>query len=469
VPLRRRGHRWSLAAVVVAGTLLLWAAPAHAGGVLRGLCEPGMVESWRDGGPAVIEEFQNDLGADVVRVNFCWNDAEESPGVYEQDYIGRAVSAVREIRARGMQALVVVWEPPTWASDRSLWGRPAPQDTAGVYHSYYPPALDSLDELEVFMRYFSSLLQGEVLAYSCWVEPNLWTYMYPQRTASAPDFAVRRYARILEAFSKGVRAGDPQAQVVAGETCPTGDNTRLSTSPQRFARRLAALGGGAHFDVYAHHPYPTGGNARIAPGALPRDPSHTVWLGNIDTLLDVFPGKPFYLTEFAYATAPSMLFGVWVSQSLQASYLKAAFRLAAKHDQVKMLVWFPRTDWAANGTYHDVMGHYCGLVRLDGRRKRAYFAFAGGNQLTLADLGSVTRGGALTLRGALTSARLGALGGKELVVLAHRPHRPWVVVAKTRSQFDGSYRLTVRPYASATWKVRWSGVVTSRQQWVPVR
>ena len=467
--MRDWGRNLSLAACLAAGALLLLAAPAQAGDVLRGVCEPGMVEGWRDGGEALVAEFADDLGADVMRINFRWNEAEPAPGVYEPDYIGRAVSAIRAARARGMKVLLVVWEAPEWASDRALWGTAPPGDRAGEYHSYYPPTLASLDELRAFMTYFSTMLRGEVFAYSCWVEPNLWTYLYPQRTASDKSFAVRRYAAILKSFSAGVRAGDPQAKVVAGETCPTGDDSRLRTSPQRFARRLAALGGAAYFDVYAHHPYPTGGNARIAPSALPEDPSHTVWLANLGTLLTVFPGKPFYLTEYAYPTAYSLLFGVAVSEPKQAEYLRTAFRMVARHDQVQMLAWFPRTDYADNGTYNDTMGHYCGLVRLDGTRKRAYYVFAGGNKLTLGDLGGVSPGGLLTLQGALTSVRLGPLGGKQLVVLAHRPNRPWVEIARTTTRSDGTYRIGLRPYASATWKVRWTGVVTSPRRWAPVR
>lgn len=454
--------------VAVAAALAAVATAARAGEVLRGVCEPGLVESWRDGGPAVVAEFADDLGAEVVRVNVCWSDAEQAPGVYDEDYIGGAVSAVAETRARGMQALVVVWETPRWASDRALWGRPAPGDEAGVYHTYYPPALDSLDELQDFMRELAGRMQGQVLAYSCWVEPNLWTYLYPQRTADDAAFAARRYARMLAAFWRGVRAGDPAAAVVAGETAPTGDDSRLRTSPERFARQLARQGAGQFFDVYAHHPYPTAGNPRIKPSALPRDPDHTVWLANLGRLLRVFPGKPFYLTEFAYATSYSLLFGVWVSEPRQAAYLREAFKVAARYDRVRMLVWFPRADWSATGSYDDRLGHYCGLVRLDARRKRAYYAFAGGNQLTLDDPGRVPRGGVVRLRGTLSSARLGTLPGKDLEVLARRPGHSWVVVAHVRTRDAGTYSVGLRTWASAQWKVRWRGVVASPRRWVLV-
>ena len=466
--LHRACRRFAVALVFAVGVLLVAVAPAQAGTVLRGICEPSLLDTWRFDGPAAVEEFSDRLGADVVRVNLIWSWAEPSPGVYDEDYMGRVVGAVREIRSHGMQVLIVVFEAPRWASDRALWATALPGDRTGVYHTYYPPALDSLDELQVFMEQLSAGLQGEVLAYACWNEPNFWMYFYPQQTSSDAAFAARRYTRMLAAFSRGVRAGDPQAKVVAGETAPFGNNTTLRTSPQRFARQLARAGAGEYFDAYSHHPYAFGGNADIAPAALPRDPQHTVWLANIDALLDIFPGKPLYLTEFGYATAPNRVFGLWVSRARQASYLKAAFRVASRQTGVEMLVWFPRRDSSDSGTYSSPWGNYCGLVTLRGQPKRAYFAFAGGNELTLSDPGGVARGGSLVLRGVLTSARMGPLADKALAVLARRPGRSWVMVTTATTRSDGSYVVRLRPYASATWKVRWSGVVTSPRRWVPV-
>lgn len=454
--------------MVVALSCVLAAAPARGTPVLRGICDPGLIESWRSNGPAVVREFATRLGADVVRLNLRWSESEHRRGVYDEDYLGRALRAAQAIRAHGMQAVIVVYEPPRWASDRRFWGSPVNGDRAGVYQPYYPPSLESLAAFRAFAQHLAQNLQGQVLAYSCWVEPNLWTYFYPQRTASDPAFAAHRYTKMLAAFSQGVRAGDPAALVVAGETSPTGDNTKLRTSPGRFARQIRAAGAAAYFDVFAHHPYPVAGNSRIAPGAMPRDPSHTVWLANLGTLLEVFPGKSYYLSEFAYATTYSMLFGVRVSDAKQAAYLTAAYRIAGRYPQVQLLTWFPRKDYATNRTYHDRFGNYSGLRTLRGLRKRAYYAFAEGNDLTLSPASAVRRGATLTLRGRLTSERMGALANKALVVTKRRPGHSWALVARTQTRSDGTYVVRLRPSRSATWKVSWSGVVTSPADWVPV-
>ena len=455
--------------VVVAGFMHAGVAQARSAPVLRGICDPGLIEGWSTRGPAVVREFSTSLGADVVRINLRWSESEQRRGVYDEDYLGRAQAAVQAIRAHGMQAVVLVYQPPRWASDRRFWGTPVNGDRAGVYQPYYPPSIDSLDAFQAFAQHLAQKLEGEVLGYSCWVEPNLWTYLYPQRTSSDSAFAAHRYTRMLKAFSQGVRAGDPAAQVIAGETSPTGDNTRLRTSPRRFAVQMRLAGAAEHFDVFAHHPYPVAGNKRIAPAAMPRDPSHTVWLANLGSLLGVFPDKPFYLTEFAYATAPSHLFGVWVSDAQQAAYLNAAFRVASRYDRVQLLLWFPRKDHAAGASYRDPWGNFSGLRTLRGVRKRAYYAYAGGNQLTMKAPPSVRSGGTLTLRGRLTSERMGALAGKSLNVVARRPGKSRASVTRARTRSDGSYVVRVRVRRSATWKVSWSGVVASPTDWVPVK
>ena len=468
--MRRAGLATALCVLVViaAGYVSAGAAQAREAPLLRGICDPGLIESYRTRGPAVVNEFGTRLGADVVRINLRWSESEQRRGAYDEDYLGRALRAVSDVRAQGMRAVVLVYQAPGWASDRQLWDRPISGDRPGVYQSYYPPSLDSLDAFRAFAQHLAQKLQGQVLAYSCWVEPNLWTYLYPQRTSADPAFAAHRYARMLAAFSRGVRAGDPDALVVAGETSPTGDNTRYRTSPLRFARQLRDTGAAADFDVFAHHPYPVAGNRDISPAAIPRDPSQTVWLGNLGSLLAVYPSKAFYLSEFAYSTASGGVLGVAVDQVHQATYLSASYRIAARYPQVQLLTWFPRQDHSDSGTYSDRYGVFGGLRDLRGAPKRAYYAFAGGNQLTMSSSGALRRGATLTLRGRLTSERMGGLGGKDLAVMARHPGGSWVTVTSVRTRSDGSYVVGLRPQRSATWRVHWAGVVTSPADWVPV-
>jgi hypothetical protein len=213
-----------------------------------------------------------------------------------------------------------------------------------------------------------------VQALECWNEPNLWTFLYPQRTASDPYFGARSYLRMLRAFQAGVRRSGMDVQVVAGATAPVGLNDVYRTSPQRFARFLRRAGAARLFDVYSHHPYTPGGSVSAAPGRPPNDPSTTVTLYNLRALLRVFPRKPFYLTEYGYCTQSSLAFGGFaVSEAQQARYLTRAFHMAGTHRQVKVMIWFLLRDqrpYAGPGT-----GVYSGLRRVDGSRKPAWYAF----------------------------------------------------------------------------------------------
>jgi hypothetical protein len=215
---------------------------------------------------------------------------------------------------------------------------------------------------------------GKVNAVEVWNEPNLWLFLYPQRTASDPLYGAHAYLRMLKAFHQGVSRARTGVRVVAGTTAPVGLNDVYRTSPQRFARALKRAGAARYFDVYSHHPYTPGGSIYHAPGQPPNDPSTTVTLFNLRTLLRLFPSKPFYLSEYGYSTSPSTMFGLSVSEAQQARYLKDAFSIAGRHAQVKMLCWYLLRDQAPAGGHPD-SGVYTGLRRVDGSRKPAWYAF----------------------------------------------------------------------------------------------
>ena len=142
----------------------------------------------------------------------------------------------------------------------------------------------------------------------------------------------------------------------------------LGSGAQHGAARL--------FDVYAHHPYVPAGDANTLPAQAPCFPATTVTIGNLSTLLRIFPGKPFYLSEYGFNTLPSLDYGRFaVSEAQQARDLKSAYAVAGRYPQVKALFWFLAQDVrpAAASAAHGV---YTGLQRLDGSRKPSWYAFA---------------------------------------------------------------------------------------------
>ena len=82
--------------------------------------------------------------------------------------------------------------------------------------------------------------------FSVWNEPNLGLFLVPQfRDERIVSPAL--YARLFRAAYRGIKKGDPNAIVAAGETSnrginrPTGQPGRDSVAPATFARRLAEV------------------------------------------------------------------------------------------------------------------------------------------------------------------------------------------------------------------------------------
>jgi hypothetical protein len=460
----------------VVALALAWAlclAPAaRAATVLRGLNDGALPTPSAGVRAQHLHEIRSELRASVLRVNCSWPLAEPAQGTYsdtdDSGYLSGLEQTVVAAHALGLKVIVTMCYVPQWASDSTYWDDPLPGYSNG-YQSFYPMKAAALADYQAFANHLATVLKGEVLGYEAFDEPNLWPYIYPQRTARDPWFAAREYLKYLKAFGAGVKAGDPGALVIAGSTAPTGTNDDYRTAPQTFAAELKALGAGAYFDVYAHHPYVPGGAADMDPGLPPMFPSHTVSLSNIGTLLKIFPKKPFYLTEYGFSTEPSVAFGPRVSEGQQAAYLTKAYALAARHAQVKLLVWQPLQDTSPSGKPTDPNGCYLGLRRVSGTAKPAWYAFARGNHITLSAPPRARRGTRISLRGWYTCASIGGVPGRRLLVERKVGAGRWRVVRAVTTGAGGAYAARVTLSATERLRVVFTGVATSRQRLVVAR
>ncbi len=350
--------------------------PARAGGLAKGLIytqlEALPADSTARAG--MIKEIRWGLGARWVRISANWSTLEPSRGVYSPRELARLDALIGGLHAAGIRVILSVCSVPSWASNSYWWSHP-PMGFARGPQPFYPIAGRALKDYGDLAEFLALRYKGRVRALECGNEPNLWLSIYPQRTTADPYYAARVYLRMLEAFHAGVVRARTGVRVVAGATAPIGLDDRYRTSPQRFARFLERNGAGRYFDVYAHHPYTPGASLYPAPGQPPNDPSYTVTLGNLKTLLRIFPNKPFYLDEYGYNTRASRSFGGFaVSEQVQARYLKMAYRVAAQYHRVKLLVWCMVRDARPAGAPADT-GIYSGLRRLNGTRKPAWYAF----------------------------------------------------------------------------------------------
>lgn len=322
----------------------------------------------------LISEVGTRLGARWVRLTVDWSAVEATRGTYDADEVQHLDDLVDGFHALGVKVILTTCYVPKWAQQQYWWQHPPSGYSTGP-QVFYPVADDALADYGNLGEYLATHFEGRVQALECWNEPNLWPYIYPQRTSDDPYFAARVYARMLRAFHAGVERAGTGVKVVAGATAPIGLNDKLRTSPQRFARFLKSCGAGRWFDVYSHHPYTPGGTINAAPGQRPNDTSTTVTLYNLGQLLRLFPGKPFYLTEHGYNTRFSLAFGGFcVSKTTQARYLKSAYAYAARYPRVKLLLWYLLSD-SRPATVSADYGVYTGLRTVSGSRKPAWYAF----------------------------------------------------------------------------------------------
>jgi hypothetical protein len=350
-------------------------ASAHR--VQRGLID----ESWVCAAPQeqqrILHELADRLHVQVVRIACNWRRLEPQQGTYDVAYLSQLSTAVRRARGVGLRVMVIVCSCPRWASDAAFWNDP-PGGYSPGYQPFYPVDRDALDDWGATACLLATTLRGDVDWWECWCEPNMWSYLYPQRTPSDSRFAARRYTLLLKRFRAGIKRGDPGAKVLGGVTSPVGANDALRTSPQRFARQLRSFGAQRYMDGYSHHPYTPGPRVPMpGPEAWPRFPRYTVSLGNIRVLLRIFPGLPFYLSEYGYTTHPSAPFGgAAVSERRQAAYLRRAYRFADRFPQIRMLTWYLRQDVSPSGQVTDENGFYFGLSDIHGARKPSWYAYA---------------------------------------------------------------------------------------------
>ena len=380
-----RGTRWAgvaaaLLALLVVGAAALWHAPqASAHTVAKGLWDDTFVGVAPAKQNAILTEIADQLHVSTVRLMVFWARAEPAQGVFDEGYLGQLKTAVDAARAHGLRVILTTYEVPKWASDSALWKSPPPGFgfKKNSYYYFYAPRANALPDFQAFAQHVAEELSGEVFAYEVWNEANLFWFLYPQRTANDPYVGVRSYLGMLKAFSAGIRAGDPNALVLAGNTASQGINNTRTTSPIRWALWLRKNHVLNYCDAYSHHVYALGGSGPIrSPEQPPRYPAWTVVLGNIRTLLRVFPHTDFYLTEWGYNSQDSKLFGGGgVGEKMQAAYLTRGFKLADRYPQIKLLTWYLRVDVkAGRSVFSPPMT--TGLRRVNGSKKPAWFAFA---------------------------------------------------------------------------------------------
>lgn len=294
------------------------------------------------------------LGVDYLRVSAEWKleapdpNSTESPAGFDPMDPAAYTSpgmlvldrAVRAAAAAGLQVMVdPAFSAPLWATT----DHPAATTTGDPW---YRTNIDvgQLAEWEAMLarRYSGTFTPAgtttplpRVAAFTLWNEPNDAAFLQPQwrdGVAVSADW----YRRLVDIAYPAIKAVDPGATVLIGNTSDAGGDPELGSGgvpPLNFIRRLACVndqlqpitdGACAHYqplpaDGYAHHPY-----ERSAPPWAPSGAGQTGWaqmgdLSQLQSLLDTLvamhrlaPGAAnLWLTEQGYESNAQLTNRPW--------------------------------------------------------------------------------------------------------------------------------------------------------------
>ena len=186
-------------------------------------------------------------GATAVRLTVTWRDIapatrpsefhpkDPADTAYKWTYPDRAISLAT---ANGLTPLVDILGSPAWAGGKKV-SVPALGEFATAVTSRYNGTFEGLPRVKFWM---------------VWNEPNLSLYLAPQ-VSGKKLVGAARYRSMVNAFASAAHAVRRDNMVVAGLVAPF--TFRKDPGPLTFMK--AVLSGRTEFDIWAVHPYTSGG------------------------------------------------------------------------------------------------------------------------------------------------------------------------------------------------------------------
>jgi hypothetical protein len=330
----RRLRRIALSLSLVAVAALGAASPSQAA--------PGMELALQDDGALVTQAYPKmkhdkafplleQLQIRWVRVNIGWAavvgsktaNARTKPKTVKYDFSSYD-TLINSARARGMQLEIgLTGNAPRWATGDKKKASP------------YKPNAKLYAE---FVRAAVNHFKGNVPRYSIWNEPNHTGWLTPLKSQAS------LYRALYLAGYKEIKAVDPGAQVLIGETAPYASRRGVATPPIAFIKAMAKSGR-LLADGFAHHPY----DFNHAP-TYKFPGKDNVTLSGLDKLaklldslaasnrLETPGGQPLdiYLTEFGHLRSGSQK----QSEGNRVKYLKKGYDMALAHPRVRQMLHF---------------------------------------------------------------------------------------------------------------------------------
>lgn len=357
---------------------------------------------------ATLDEWKS-LGVDVVKLRVNWRDISpderpadpSDPAAYRAEQWQRYDRAIRGAQDRGMRVFLLLGgHAPRWASKDSPEGLPrgVHRPNAGLFRqfveatgkrysgSYTAPSSEYSDPLPL----------PRVTIWSIWNEPNLVSWLSPQKDAP------RLYRNLLYAGFDGLAAtGHGRDTILYGELLPFARGNRTSgvrRRPLEFLREVACVN--RRFRAYrgraarkrgcgrfralpgtgvAHHPYTLSGGPRVK--SPNKDDASIGELGRLTKTLDKLTRKKrfatrrrqaLWSTEFGFQTDPPDPFQSPIRKV--PGYMGHAEWIAFKNRRVAAWSQYPFVDDPIADSGPDRYGGFQSGLRFEnGRAKSAVY------------------------------------------------------------------------------------------------
>jgi hypothetical protein len=348
--------------LAVATTLAVGLLPARAQAPQRPAVDfVGLVAEDAFAGPDPYRKStlrrQRAIGANILRQTFDWAVIERTPNRYRFRKYDRFVLHASHY---GMRLLPILFNPPGWHSSR-----PARNARHGTYPPKDPAAFGAFAAALVrrygpdgtLWRDFPRARKLPIKSWQVWNEPNLPVYW-----ASGPD--PEEFVEMMRAVNAAIKEEDPTAEVVTAGI----PQSKLGIPMLTYIRRMYAKGAAGTFDTLAVNPYArTAHLLRQRLRAVRRimngrdDTENRIWITELGWS-DVGPYSPFR-----------------VGPEGQARRIAQAFEVIRQERRRLKLRGVIYTFWRDGRPYPpkftDFWGLHTGLLRLDGKPKKAYAAF----------------------------------------------------------------------------------------------
>jgi hypothetical protein len=331
-----------------------------------------------------------DAGASVLHITVEWRNVAPvtRPTSFDpSDHLdpayrwGELDLRVRAAVVNGLAPIVEIIRAPEWAEGDGPGGAGTVKPDPAELRAFAQAAATRYSG-----RFFSL---PRVRYWQLWAEQNRYEHLNPQLDGRRVLSAIW-YRSMLNAFAPAIHAVHPDNLVVTGGLAPftthLGENRWWGPGPLEFMREMLCMSkrlkptcaAKSHFDVWAHHPYTSGG-----PNHHAYDPDD-VSLGDLPEmrrLLDAavraghvvshYPIR-FWVTEFSWDTSPPDPRGIppkeharWVSEALYRMWQSG----------VSLVTWLMLRDEPFVSSYFQSGLYYRGPTIKSDRPKRALQAF----------------------------------------------------------------------------------------------